>query len=123
MLNSTIIVIDDDTDILRVVGLILRKHGFETVILSSPSYNFVKEVNTIKPAVILLDVQLGGYDGRELGKQIKEVKDMAPIAITLFSANNYFKNDVAAYLCDDFIEKQFTVDFFIDKIRYYAQKE
>jgi DNA-binding response OmpR family regulator len=123
MLNGKVLIIDDDTDILQVVGMILRKNGFKAVTFSSPPFNFVEEVIAIKPAVILLDVQLGGYDGRELGKQIKEVKKLAHIPVILFSANNHFKHDVAAYLCDDFIDKPFAVDFFMEKIRYYLQKE
>ena len=122
MANGKILIIDDDTDILQVVGIILRKNGFEAVTLSSPPSNFVEEVIQIKPAVIVLDVQLGGHDGRELGKQIKEVKKLAHIPVILFSANNHFKYDVAVYLCDDFIEKPFAVDFFVNKIRYYVQK-
>jgi DNA-binding response OmpR family regulator len=123
MLNGKILIIDDDTDILQVVRMILRKNGFKAVTFSSPPSNFVEEVMAINPTVIILDVQLGGYDGRELGKQIKEVKQLAHIPVILFSANNHFKDDATAYLCDDFIEKPFAVDFFIDKIKYYAQKE
>jgi len=122
MPNHKILIIDDDTDILQVVGMILSRNGFEAVTFSSPPPNFVEEVIAIRPAVILLDVQLGGYDGRELGKQLKEVKKLAHIPVILFSANNRFKYDITAYLCDDFIEKPFALDFFIDKIRYYAQK-
>ncbi len=122
MLNGKILIIDDDTDILYVVGIILGKNGFEAVTFSSPPPNLVEEIIQINPAVILLDVQLGGYDGRALGKQIKEVKKLMHIPVVLFSANNHFKYDVTAYLCDDFIEKPFAVDFFLDKIRYYVQK-
>src|SRR4051794_12475062 len=122
MLNGKVLIIDDDTDILLVVGMILVKNGFKAVTFNSPPSNFVEEVIAIKPTVIVLDVQLGGYDGRELGKQIKEVKKLAHIPVILFSANNHFKYDLAEYLCDDFIEKPFAVDFFIDKIRYYVQK-
>jgi len=122
MLNGKILIIDDDTDILYVVGIILGKNGFEAVTFNSPPPNLVEEIIQINPAVILLDVQLGGYDGRALGKQIKEVKKLMHIPVVLFSANNHFKYDVTAYLCDDFIEKPFAVDFFLDKIRYYVQK-
>src|SRR5689334_3340979 len=123
MQNGKILIIDDDSDILQVVGMVLRKHGFEAVIFSSPPSNFVEEVTRLNPIVIILDVQIGGYDGRELGKQIKEVKKLTHIPVILFSANNHFKHDITAYLCDDFIEKPFAVDFFIEKIRYYAQNE
>ena len=123
MLNGKILVIDDDTDILHVVGVILKKNGFKVVSFSSPPANFVEEVLDINPAVILLDIQLGGYDGRELGKKIKEVKQLAHIPIILFSANPHFKSNINEYLCDDFIAKPFTANFFIDKISYYAQKD
>jgi len=122
MLNGKILVIDDDIDILSVVGFILKRNGFEIVPFSSPPPNFVEKVSEIKPAVILLDVQLAGYDGRELCKLVKEVKQHSHIPVLLFSANHHYKYGIDKYLCDDFIEKPFEIEFFLDKISYYAQK-
>ena len=120
MAKGKILVIDDDTDILQVVDMILRKIGFEVVIFNSPPDNFIAKVIQVKPAVILLDIQLGGYDGRELGKQVKETKKLAHIPVVLFSANHEYMNTKAEYLCDDFIDKPFELDFFINKMNYYA---
>jgi len=84
--------------------------------------DFVQKVTEVNPAVILLDIQLGGYDGRELGKQIKEAKPLSHIPVILFSANHHYKSTIDEYLCDDFIDKPFELNFFVNKIRYYAQK-
>ncbi len=115
MQKNRIMVVDDDTDILDIVSLILNKHGYEPVTFTS-AQGFIEKVMQVKPKVILLDVQLGGFDGRILCKQIKEIEEHAAIPVILFSANvNYAKN-VKEYLCDDFIEKPFEILSLIEMI-------
>lgn len=122
MLHDKILVIDDDIDILYVVGFILKGKGFEVIAFSSPPANLIEKVKEVNPAVILLDIQLAGYDGRELCKLIKEVKEHAHIPVILFSANHHYKHGIDKYLCNDFIEKPFEIDHLLNKISYYAHR-
>ncbi len=120
MFKKKILVIDDDTDILKVVTLLLQMKGFE-VLTFNDAHNILSNIETIQPDAILLDVQLGSSDGRHVCKQIKEVESFCHIPVILFSANNDYSNDVATCLADDFIEKPFDIHFFLNKIAHYTQ--
>ena len=60
-----ILVIDDDIEILNVVKLILTMDGFEVDTESRWEKTFYK-IESFKPDLILLDISLGGEDGRNI---------------------------------------------------------
>src|SRR5690348_1122459 len=91
ILNNKILVVDDDIDILFIVDFILKRNGFDVMAFNNPSNSFVEIVNQVKLAVILLDIQLGAYDGRILCKQVKDIEVHAHIPVILFSANHDFR--------------------------------
>lgn len=122
ILNNKILVVDDDIDILFIVDFILKRNGFDVMAFNDPTNCFVEIVNQVKPAVILLDIQLGAYDGRILCKQVKEIEKHALIPVILFSANHHSRRMVQESLCNEFIEKPFDIDFLVKKISFYAQK-
>ena len=121
MQKSRILVVDDDKDILDLVSLILNIHGFEPIPFTS-GYGFIEKVMEVKPKIILLDVQLGDFDGRILCKQIKEIKEHSGIPVILFSANVLYAKNVQEYLCDDFIEKPFDVLSLIEMLNKYIDR-
>ncbi len=115
----TIMVIDDEPDILDVVSYLLDVYGYKAVTIDN-GRNVLEKVSSTNPALILLDIQLGNEDGRYLCKQIKETKGYSHIPIILFSANNHYRNGIEQYLCNDFIEKPFDIAFLLDKVRQYT---
>lgn len=115
----TIMVIDDEPDILEVVSYLLDAYGYKAVTLDN-GRNVLENVGSTNPALILLDIQLGNEDGRYLCKQIKETKEYSQIPIILFSANHHYQNGIEQYLCNDFIEKPFEIAFLLDKVRQYT---
>ncbi len=116
----TVMVIDDEPDILKVVSYILKAYGYQPVTIDN-GQNILDKVSAIHPAMILLDIQLGHEDGRYLCKQIKETREFAHIPVILFSANNHYRNGIEQYLCDDFIEKPFDIAYLVDRIKYFLK--
>ena len=112
-------VVDDEEMILEVVTIILKKKGYEVIALSNP-LNLLQKIEEHKPDVILLDVQMGEYDGKHLCQSIKEMKEHAHRPVLLFSANKLYKDDIKKFQCDDFIEKPFSIDYFISRINHHA---
>src|SRR3954468_19719842 len=107
MALNKILVVDDDLDILEVLKFLLRKNGYEVILLSEARkvIDTVKETN---PDIVLLDINLSGYDGREICKYLKtELKVSIPVV--LFSANANYKNSFKEYYANDFLEKPFEV--------------
>src|SRR6059058_5503603 len=107
MAKDKILVVDDDLDILEVLRLLLRKNGYEAILISE-AQKVIEMVKEARPDIILLDVNLSGYDGREICKYLKTVLNVN-IPIVLFSANANYKNSFKEYSADDFLEKPFEV--------------
>lgn len=112
---SKILVVDDDEDILESVSFVLEKYGFEVCGLSDCR----KTVSTAaqeKPDLILLDINLGFCDGRQLCLQLKNRYSYQK-RILLFSANPELVESIDLYQADEFIRKPFGIKEFVSKIR------
>jgi CheY-like chemotaxis protein len=87
---SNVLVVDDNPEILEAIKLILCLNNFEVVAISS-----AEEVNdnlsNPRPDVILLDINLGGPDGREICRNIKASSSTKDIPVILFSAEIILK--------------------------------
>lgn len=113
-----ILVIDDDIEILKVVKLILAMDGFAVEIENRWENTFSK-IESFKPDLILLDITLGGEDGRNISRQIKSKTSLRHIHIVLFSAKLGVHKHFSECLADDFIAKPFDAQELLNKI--YSQ--
>jgi DNA-binding response OmpR family regulator len=115
MALNKILVVDDDLDILEVLKFLLRKNGYEVILLSE-AQKVIETVKETTPDIVLLDINLSGYDGREICKYLTTVLKVG-IPIVLFSANASYKNSFKEYGADDFIEKPFEVKRLLGVLR------
>lgn len=114
-----IVVVDHDEAILDVVTIVLKNAGY-TPIPCPDSRRLLKTVLETKPALVLLDVKVGGEDQRLLCKQIKTTKEIAHTPVILFSTTPKFKENFKDYMCDDFLDKPFDVNELIEKVNRYT---
>jgi DNA-binding response OmpR family regulator len=112
-----ILVIDDDVDLLFLGSSMLRQKGFEVHSLARPE-NVLHVVKSFRPDLILLDIKLGDYDGRDLCRQLKNNPETKDIKIILYSAFPETSVDVMKYGADDFIMKPYEMDYLIGRIRH-----
>jgi DNA-binding response OmpR family regulator len=112
-----ILVIDDDVDLLFLGSSMLRQKGFEVHSLARPE-NVLHVVKSFRPDLILLDIKLGDYDGRDLCLQLKNNPETKDIKIILYSAFPETSVDVMKYGADDFIMKPYEMDYLIGRIRH-----
>ena len=82
----TLLLIDDDTSLLRVTEYNLSQGGF-TVVAASSGKEGLALFNTIGPDIVVTDIQLGDMDGLEVLQQIKQDAPEVPvIVITAFGS-------------------------------------
>jgi len=112
---SKILVVDDDTDILSVMKILLTMKGFE-VEVTSKGENALPTTENFKPDLILLDVLISGHDGRTICKQLKSKKETCHIPIIMFSAHPGAAATITDYGADDFIAKPFDVNSLMKKV-------
>jgi DNA-binding response OmpR family regulator len=113
-----ILAVDDDNDILEVLRYILEDSGYKVETLSN-GYNLFSTIRAHQPDLILLDIMLGGLDGRELCKHLKAGKETHDIPVILVSASHYVAaGSLNQEGCpDDFIAKPFDIDVLLRSIK------
>lgn len=99
-----ILVIDNDEDMLRVVDVVLSNHDFVVKTISKWQ-NISKAIKSFAPDLILLDIDLGGVDGGEICKKLKESGEVKSpvILISAIMPEDYSKvSDAQGYLTKPF---------------------
>ena len=71
--NNTILVIDDDRNILAIIELYLKKAGF-SVATCTTGYEAMQTFRNTKPTLVVLDVMLPGQDGWSILHEILTAK-------------------------------------------------
>ena len=110
-----ILIVDDDVDILNVLNVVLKFHGFE-VISTQLGTEVVTKTLSFSPNLILLDVFLSGIDGRDVCNKLKEDSETKKIPVIMFSAHSNKKEILQYCQADDFIAKPFDITELVSKI-------
>ena len=111
-----ILIVDDDHEILNSLGHLLTANGF-IVETESRWQNINRRIDMFGPDLILLDVALGGEDGRNISRQIKSGLFTKNIRVILLSANHNANRNLPESLADGFIKKPFEPKELIEKIK------
>ena len=77
---QTILLIDDDSSLLRVTEYNLSKAGF-TVLAASSGKEGLALFHKKKPDVVVTDVRLGDMNGLDVLKTVKDAHPEVPIII------------------------------------------
>ncbi len=101
-----ILIVDDDKDILTIVELLLTAHNFTVLTVDDPS-DILDQVINFRPKIILMDVNMGNHDGREICKLLKSDLALKHIPVILFSAMQNLQETHSECEATDFICKPF----------------
>ena len=111
-----ILIIDDEQDIVDVVTFILEDEGYE-VHSTTEFKGFERKVEDSHADLVLLDLNLNGFHGKEICKYIKGKDHLKLMSVVLMSANNdvhLVKEEAGA---DAFICKPFDIADFVQVIK------
>jgi two-component system sensor histidine kinase/response regulator len=115
-----ILVVDDDSANLKVVGQLLKEYEFRVEFARS-GMNAIELLSEIKPDLILLDVMMPEMNGFETCEHIKKMPEYAGIPILFLSALNEVNEMVRGLNCGalDFILKPFSAPLLLSKINLH----
>ncbi|MGU3358407.1 MtrAB system response regulator MtrA [Microbacterium sp. M4A5_1d] len=114
-MTSRILVVDDDTALAEMIGIVLRTEGFDTVFCADGAAA-VETWRTEKSDLILLDLMLPGVDGIEICTQVRAESGVPIIMLTARTDTA----DVVRGLesgADDYIVKPFNPKELVARIR------
>ena len=83
---ETILVVDDDPDILEALSEILETEGF-SIRRARNGQEALDRLREGSPALILLDLMMPVMDGWEFSKRMKQLKEHAKTPIIVLSAD------------------------------------
>jgi len=105
-MSEKILIIDDDIDTLKLVGLMLERQGYEIAVASNGSLG-ISKASQEQPQLILLDVMMPDLDGYEVTRRIRSDPSIAHIPIIMFTAKTMVDDKVAGFEAgvDDYLTK------------------
>jgi DNA-binding response OmpR family regulator len=84
---KTILLVDDEPDILKVTSFRLRKAGFNVAIAKNGK-QALQIAGREKPALIVLDLGLPDIDGNEVCHRLKANKKLKMIPVIIFTGKH-----------------------------------
>lgn len=103
---ENILLVDDDNDTLRLVGLMLQRQGYE-VRLAASGQKALEMVQSEKPDLILLDIMMPEMDGYEVARRLRADPSTTEIPIIMFTAKSQVDDKVMGFEAgaDDYLTK------------------
>lgn len=83
--GKKILVADDDASILRIVQMVLSRHGM-TVVTAEDGEEALQKAVLEKPDAMLLDIHMPKMDGLELLSKLKAIEATAHIPVGFLTA-------------------------------------
>jgi len=113
-----ILLVDDEPDILEIVGYNLENEGYQ-IFKASNGMEAVKKAKEIQPHLILLDVMMPEMDGIEACEKIREIDSLKDVIITFFTARSEDYSQLAGFEAgaDDYITKPVKPKILISKVK------
>lgn len=117
--SSSIVLIDDNFDIVRLMERALKEHGFKVSVFTDPAVALEDfQINYKKYSLILSDTKMPKMNGYEFAKKAKEIdKQIKVILMSAFEINDEeFHNILQDIKVDAFLQKPFSMEKLNDVI-------
>jgi two-component system alkaline phosphatase synthesis response regulator PhoP len=113
-----ILLVDDEPDILEIVGYNLKKEDYE-VVTASNGRDAIELAQSFRPHLILLDVMMPGIDGIETCEKIRALPEVGNTLIAFLTARGEDYSQVAGFDAgaDDYISKPIKPKILVSRIK------
>lgn len=118
--KNTILVVDDERPIQRLLELSLNSKDFKTILCSTGTEG-MRTLATAKPDLMILDLGLSDMDGKAV---LKDVREWSEVPIIICSVRNDDSEIIAALDlgANDYITKPFNPDVLISRVKANLRK-
>ena len=116
--KETILIVEDDPDIVELLEYTLEREGY-SVLIARNGEKGLYEAKRRKPSMVILDLMLPGLDGLQVCRAMKEDGGTKAIPVMMLTARGE-ESDVIVGLefgADDYVRKPFSPRELIARIR------
>ncbi len=113
-----ILLVDDEKDILEIVGYNLTQEGYQIFTASNGKEAIIKAKKEL-PQLIILDVMMPEMDGIEACENIRKIPELQDTIITFLTARSEDYSQVAGFDAgaDDYIAKPIKPKVLVSKVK------
>jgi len=113
-----ILLVDDDIDILEIVGFNLEAEGYE-IFKAHNGKEAIQIAKKEKPSLIILDVMMPEMDGIEACENLRKLPELKQTIITFLTARGEDYSQVAGFDsgADDYITKPIKPKLLVSKVK------
>ncbi len=117
-MKKTIMIADDDQDILFTIGVMLETAGYE--VFSTLDGTYVLEGEYECPDLYLLDKRIPDLDGLEICRELRRRPVSMDIPIIIISASPRARQQALDAGATDFLEKPFEMKALLAMVKKYV---
>ena len=119
-----IAIVEDETELASLIEYNLSRHGYETHILAGGE-GTLKNLEGLKPDLILLDVMLPGADGFDLCRSIRQSTALARTPVLFLTARSDEVDRVLGLEIggDDYMTKPFSTRELVAREKAHLRRE
>jgi DNA-binding response OmpR family regulator len=106
--TPTVLIADDDLEILNLTRSLLRRRGFE-VLEASDGDEAISKVLESRPDLVILDVMMPGQSGWEVCRSIRETESLKNTGVIMLTGVGQRMNEMTSplYGADGYLDKPF----------------
>jgi CheY-like chemotaxis protein len=117
--NQTILVVDDNLDNVEILRAFLESRGY-VIAEASDGRSALAKMETVKPALVLLDVMMPGMDGWQVCRAIKNHPDFGGTTkVVMVTAKGAFEDKFEGLRsgADDYVVKPVDFKDLLEKVQ------
>ena len=117
-MSYRILIVDDEPDILEILGYNLKKEGYE-VFMAEDGLQAIVKAKKHKPHLIVMDVMMPNMDGIEACIKIRETPELSKTIITFLSARSEDYSQISGLNAgaDDYLTKPVRPRVLLSKVK------
>ena len=121
-MNSKILLVDDEKDIVDLIQEVLQQDGYHTIQKAYTGLDALQFCREFQPDVVVLDIMLPDLDGLEVCKRIRE---FSYCSILFLSSKNDDIDKILGLSCggDDYITKPFSPREVVFRIKAQLRRQ
>lgn len=122
--QTKILLVDDEPDILEIVGYNLAQEGYQIVTASNGKEAIIKAKKEL-PDLIIMDVMMPEMDGMEACENIRKIPELNNVIITFLTARSEDYSQVAGFDvgADDYITKPIKPKLLVSKVKALLRRQ
>ncbi len=116
--NTKILLVDDEPDILEIVGYNLAHEGYQ-IVTATNGKEAIEKAKKELPDLIIMDVMMPEMDGMEACENIRKIPELNNVIITFLTARSEDYSQVAGFDAgaDDYITKPIKPKLLVSKVK------